>query len=84
MIVRVKFMTKTGDQFGVRKVVYAKIHELFAEHGIHFAHKEVTVRMADQPTERPLSDAAKAAVVGAVRPLVDAEMDGAIPATDGR
>lgn len=84
MIIRVKFMTKPGDQFGVRKVVYAKIRELFAQHGIHFAHKEVTVRLAEQPADRPLTEEEKDAVVGAVRPVIDAEMGEAAPTNDGR
>ena len=70
MIIRVKFMTKPGDQFVVRKTVYARIRELFEKNGIHFAHREVTVRIADNP-ERPLSDAEKEAVTGAVRPVLD-------------
>ena len=47
MIIRVKFMTKPGEQFVTRKVVYEAIQDLFAREGIHFAHKEVTVRLAD-------------------------------------
>ncbi|MBE7637082.1 mechanosensitive ion channel [Sneathiella sp. P13V-1] len=46
MILRVKFMTPPGEQFVVRKLVFAKIRELFEEHGIKFAHREVTVRVA--------------------------------------
>ena len=47
MIIRVKFMTKPGDQWVIRKTVYAKLRELFILEGIKFAHKEVTVRLAD-------------------------------------
>ncbi|MEM8626285.1 MAG: mechanosensitive ion channel family protein, partial [Pseudomonadota bacterium] len=47
MIVRVKFMTKPGDQWVVRKRVYADIRELFDREGIKFAHREVTVRIPD-------------------------------------
>ena len=47
MIIRVKFMTKPGDQCILRKRVYAEIRELFAREGIKFAHREVTVRLAD-------------------------------------
>jgi len=70
MIIRVKFMTKPGDQFMVRKVVYARIRELFEKNGIHFAHREVTVRIADGPG-RTLTDDEKEAVTGAVRPILD-------------
>lgn len=47
MIIRVKFMTKPGDQWLVRKKVYEDIRALFEREGIKFAHREVTVRLAD-------------------------------------
>lgn len=47
MIIRVKFMTKPGDQWLVRKRVYEDIRALFEQEGIKFAHREVTVRLAD-------------------------------------
>lgn len=74
MIVRVKFMTKPGDQFVTRKVVYAHIRELFEQEGIKFAHKEVTVRLADEP-QRPLTEKEQKAVSAAARASVDADMD---------
>jgi small-conductance mechanosensitive channel len=43
MIVRVKFKTKPGEQFVVRREVYRRIQESFQEHGIEFAHRNVTV-----------------------------------------
>jgi len=45
MIFRVKFMTRPGDQFVVRKTVFARIRELFEHEGIEFAHRVVTVRL---------------------------------------
>ncbi len=51
MIIRVKFMTKPGDQWLVRKKVYEDIRELFEREGIKFAHREVTVRLADGKAE---------------------------------
>lgn len=45
MIVRVKFMTHPGEQWVLRKRVFADIRELFEREGIHFAHREVTVRI---------------------------------------
>ncbi len=47
MIVRVKFKTRPGDQWGLRTKVFAKLRELFEREGIKFAHREVTVRIAD-------------------------------------
>ncbi len=45
MIIRVKFMTKPGEQWVLRKRIYNEIRELFAAEGIKFAHREVTVRI---------------------------------------
>ena len=47
MISRVMYMTKPGDQFVVRKLVYMRLRELFECEGIKFAHREVTVRVAE-------------------------------------
>ena len=73
MIVRVKFMTKPGDQFVTRKVVYQEIRDLFENEGIKFAHKEVTVRMAEEPV-KPLTDKEKVGVAAAARTAVDDEV----------
>lgn len=86
MIIRVKFMTRPGDQFAVRKVVYARIREVFAEKGIRFAHRQVTVRLADdrdadpeepgQPGQRrPLTPAEQQAVAGAALAAVAEEYE---------
>lgn len=80
MILRVKFMTKPGEQFVVRKLVYARIRELFAQEGIQFAHREVTVRVAGEGSEK-ISDKEKEAITGAVLPPPDGE---AQPAPSGR
>jgi hypothetical protein len=45
MVVRIKFMTRPGDQFVTRRVVYARIHELFEREGIEFASRDVRIRM---------------------------------------
>jgi len=72
MIIRVKFMTKPGDQFLVRKRVYEDIRELFAREGIHFAHREVTVRLADGHVE-DLSHNEREAVAAAARSVIEEE-----------
>ena len=79
MIIRVKFMTKPGDQFVIRKMVYSRIRELFAEEGIKFAHKEVTVRVAEPSDGEPLSKEVKEAAAGAASQVINAEQ-GAAPA----
>lgn len=77
MILRVKYTTKPGDQFVLRKTVYAKIRELFEREGVQFAHREVKVRLADAETrESDLTPEDKEAIAGAVVPTLD-------PATAG-
>lgn len=72
MIIRVKFMTKPGDQFVTRKVVYAAIRELFEREGIKFANKEVTVRLAEEPVE-PLTENQKKSITAAASSVIDDE-----------
>ncbi len=71
MIIRVKFMTKPGDQWLVRKKVYQDIRELFAREGIRFAHREVTVRLADDKEAEDLTPKQREAVTGAVQAAID-------------
>jgi small-conductance mechanosensitive channel len=73
MIIRVKYMTRPGDQWTTRKLVYQEIRDLFAREGIKFAHREVTVRIPelDGERERGLADAERRAVGAAARRAID-------------
>ncbi len=71
MIARIKFMTKPGDQWVVRKRVFAEIRELFEREGIHFAHREVTVRIPDLDKDRPLDEDERKAIGAAARNALD-------------
>ncbi len=51
MILRVKFKTKPGDQFVVRREVYRNIQERFRAEGIEFAHRNVTVYLPSEVNE---------------------------------
>ncbi|WP_415919747.1 mechanosensitive ion channel family protein [Tateyamaria sp. SN6-1] len=73
MIIRVKFMTKPGDQWLVRKKVYEEIRALFEREGIHFAHREVTVRLADGKAS-DLSDEERKAVTSAAQAAIDEDL----------
>jgi len=73
MIIRVKFMTKPGDQWLVRKKVYQDIRELFAREGIKFAHREVTVRLAEDQVE-DMPQHKKEAMAGAVQAAIDEDI----------
>jgi len=64
MIVRVKFMTRPGDQWTIRKRVFQEIRDLFYREGIKFAHREVTVRLAGDDVEG-ISDTDKKAIAAA-------------------
>jgi small-conductance mechanosensitive channel len=77
MIIRVKFKTRPGEQFVTRKVIYESIQEEFAKAGIHFAHKEVTVRLADGHKVDDLNAKEKQAVTSAARSVIDADAEAA-------
>ena len=62
-------MTRPGDQFTLRRTVYAKIQEAFEKEGISFAGREVRIKMEDggdlqSPTEAPASAVALGAEIG--------------------
>lgn len=46
MLMRIKFTTKPGGQFSVRKAVLTKLKKYFEEEGLQFAHRKVTVHVA--------------------------------------
>ncbi|MGR3760352.1 mechanosensitive ion channel domain-containing protein [Roseobacteraceae bacterium NS-SX3] len=73
MIIRVKFMTKPGDQWLVRKKVFQEIRDLFEREGIKFAHREVTVRLAEEQAES-MTPKQKEAVTGAVQAAIDEDL----------
>ncbi|MEC9471913.1 MAG: mechanosensitive ion channel domain-containing protein, partial [Pseudomonadota bacterium] len=79
LIARVKFTTKPGKQFELRKVVYAGLRDLFEKNGIRFAHRQVTVRVAgtDNDEEAMPPAAKEAAAAGAAAAgLLGEEADG--------
>jgi len=84
MIIRVKFMTKPGDQWLVRKKVYEEIRELFEREGIRFAHREVTVRLADGKKADELSEEDREAVAAAHASMEEELMEGAAMDGDDR
>jgi small-conductance mechanosensitive channel len=78
MILRVKFMTRPGDQWDVRKRVFQELHALFRREGIRFAHREVTVRFAGEatvngPAGAAPGDDARTLAAGAVLHTLDEE-----------
>ncbi len=75
MIIRIKFMTRPGDQWTTRKLVYQEIRALFEHEDIKFAHKEVTVRIPEIENRNPddLTEADKKAIGAAARRIIDEE-----------
>ncbi len=87
MIIRVKFMTKPGGQWMTRKRVLQDIRALFEREGIKFAHREVTVRLADDGNGGvdKLTPAQKEAIAAAALPDDENDQqDGAKPEGDDR
>lgn len=86
MIVRIKFMTHPGEQWVLRKRIYAEIRELFEKEGIKFAHREVTVRVPglDEKKDELSEEQIRAIGAGARRAVDQAEEEmagAAAPAT---
>jgi len=87
MIMRVKYKTKPGDQFAIRKEVYRLMQEAFKKAGIEFAHRNVTVYMppdesredsggadgAGERSTKPDSDNKRQAAAAAALAAVQAE-----------
>ena len=65
IVVRGKFTTKPGGQWGIRKEIYSRVQKAFEENGIEFARKEVWVQMPDQDDDKPLTDVQKQAISAA-------------------
>lgn len=59
MVMRIKFKTKPGEQFSIRKEVYKQLHERFAKARIEFATRKVMVQI---PHEELLSEEIRNAV----------------------
>lgn len=84
MIIRVKFMTEPGNQWVIRKRVYQEIRALFEREGIKFAHREVTVRLADGDPAK-LSEDQKEAVMAAAEASIEEDiLDAATDMDDDR
>ncbi|HKY94449.1 MAG TPA: mechanosensitive ion channel family protein [Kiloniellales bacterium] len=62
MIVGVKFKSLPGEQFVIRRMVYQKIRDAFAQANIHFADRGVVVRVGANATPAETAAAAAAAV----------------------
>jgi len=66
MVVGVKFMAKPGQQFLIRREAYQRIRDAFEAHGIHFASRDVTVKVSKDATPEEIEDAVSGAAMTAV------------------
>jgi small-conductance mechanosensitive channel len=83
MIMRVKYKTKPGDQFAIRREVYHLMQEAFKKEGIEFAHRNVTVYIppevqqglarTDQDTRQKAIHSAAAGALAAIQAQEEAE-----------
>lgn len=56
MILRVKFKTVPGKQFGLRREIFARLQKAFQTSGIEFAHRNVTVYLPPDIQSKPLNE----------------------------
>ena len=56
LIVRMKFTTKPGEQWVIRREAYRRVRDALADAGIYFAHREVRVRLPDDLSMNELPD----------------------------
>ncbi len=56
LIVRMKFTTKPGEQWVIRREAFRKVRDALSAGGIFFAHREVRVRLPDDQIHGELSD----------------------------
>ena len=76
IVVRGKYTTKPGKQFGVRKEIYKRVQKEFEENGIQFARKEVRVNIPDtvkldEKQKETVTAAAAAALETAKKPAAE-------------
>lgn len=64
MILRIKFMTRPGNQFIARRHVFTRLQQMFAREGIRFADRRVTVHV-DTDGDLDEEDKAKALAAAA-------------------
>ena len=76
MVMRVKYKTRPGDQFVIRREVYRLMQEAFRAEGIEFAHRNVTVYIppevkkamehADEETRQKIIQSGAAGALAAI------------------
>jgi moderate conductance mechanosensitive channel len=52
MIIRIKFKTRPGDQYAIKREIFSKLQGMFEDKGIQFAHRHVIVRFPEDTVLR--------------------------------
>ncbi|MBK0328175.1 mechanosensitive ion channel family protein [Rhodobacteraceae bacterium F11138] len=73
--IRGKFMAKPGAQFMIRKEIYNRVQDAFAENGIEFARREVRVAIPGLENAEDLSEDEKSAIGAAATGVVQAQIE---------
>jgi len=79
MVVGIKFMTKPGEQWIIRREAYQKVRDAFDANGIGFAERNVKVEVL---TDQPLNEETEKAVVGAVQHAIEPPKGPPVPVPD--
>ena len=76
LIIRMKFTSKPGEQWVIRREAYRKVRDALSVANIHFAHREVRVLLpnANEEPQENTPDLAKAAAGGAAAAVIAAEL----------
>ena len=77
MVVGVKFMTRPGEQWTVRRDAYQKVRDAFEANGIRMAERNVKVEIAGD--ERLSDDERKAVTAAAQEAVAQPTKAGVIP-----
>ncbi len=62
LILRMKFTAIPGEQWVIRREAYRNVRDALAAEGIHFAHREVRVRLPDDQVSHANPDAVREAL----------------------
>ena len=80
MVIRGKFMAKPGKQFVLRKEIYNRVKQAFADNGIEFARREVHVAIPGLESQS-LTEEQQSAVAGAATEAAQAAIRAETPPT---
>ena len=65
MAMRIKFTTRPGEQFIVRREVFSRLRKAFEKHGLDFASRHVVVRLPKEMSEPPAAPGGESPPPGA-------------------